>query len=270
MGRATERRSGALVERVERRVLWAGDVSVFVDGGGNLIVVGDDAANGLTFDRFGGFVVAGVDAGGAPTRVNGVENGQVTFDVSGEGDIRFFLRGGDDVLHVGTRSDDVTTPDDLEIYAGAGDDTIITVGDTNIGDDLEIFAGAGDDSVEVYTTEVADDLDIVTDAGDDAVTIYGSTVGDDLLVSTGSGRDRVGVGFFDADDARVFEPVRVAGTTRVDLGRDDDVLEVHRSTFGGVFFADGGSGVDRVVQGGNTFSSRPLLLRFERRVTVPA
>jgi hypothetical protein len=252
-------------ERLEPRALLAGDVVAFLDGSGNLIVIGDGAANGIDLDLFGGFTVAGTDAGGSPTRVNGEPNGTATFTVTGEGDIRLFLGGGDDLLEVGTRSDSVDTPDDLEIYGGSGDDDVRVIGDTNVGDDLEVRAGSGDDVVRIYSPDVADDLDVSTEGGDDAVTLYGANVGDDLLVRTGAGRDTVDVGFSDEFESRIFGAVTVAEDTLIDLGIGDDALEVLDSTFEGRFFADGGWGTDTLIQSGNTFARRPIFVRFERR-----
>ena len=256
-------------EPLEARALFAGDVSVFLDDAGNLIVRGDGAANGILLDHAGSFSVAGVDAGGAPTLINGVPNGDARFPVTGEGDVRIFLAGGDDVLEVGTRSDSVDPPDDLEVYAGDGDDRVTTIGDTNVGDDLQVFAGAGDDTVRIITTEVADDAAVLTDGGDDAVNLYGTTVGDDLLIRTGAGRDHVGIGFVEVLGSVVFGPTRVAGTTLIDLGADDDVLALVDSDFGGAFRADGGGGSDGLARRDNTFARRPLFLRFERRIAAP-
>jgi len=253
------------LESLEPRTLLAGDVVAFLDRSGNLIVIGDGAANGIDLDRFGGFTVAGIDAGGAPTRVNGEPNGTATFTVTGEGDIRLYLGGGDDLLQVGTRSDSVDAPDDLEVYAGPGADRVVTTGDTNVGDDLEIWGGSGNDRIGIYSPDVVDDLEVHSDGGDDAVTFYSARVGDDLIVRTGTGRDTVDVGFSDEQGERIVEPVTVAEDTLIDLGPDDDALEVLGSTFRGRFFADGGWGTDTLIQSGNTFARGPLFVRFERR-----
>ena len=252
-------------EALESRALLAGDVVAFLDSSGDLIVRGDDAANGIDLDMFGGFTVAGVDAGGAPTRVNGEPNGVATFEVTGEGDIRLFLGGGADVLEVGTRSDSVDTPDDLEIYAGSGDDDVRVIGDTNVTDDLEVFGGSGNDALRIYSPDVEDDLEIHSGGGDDWVTIYGARVGDDLIVRTGAGRDTVDVGFSDEFGDRILGAVTVAEDTLIDLGFDDDALELLGSTFRGRFFADGGWGTDTLIQSRNTFARSPVFVRFERR-----
>ena len=253
------------VEFLEPRTLLAGDVVAFLDRSGNLIVIGDGAANGIDLDMFGEFTVAGTDAGGAPTRVNGEPNGVATFEVTGEGDVRLFLGGGADLLEVGTRSDSVDTPDDLEIYAGPGDDDVRVIGDTNVTDDLEVFGGSGNDALRIYSPDVEDDLEVHSDGGDDWVTIYGARVGDDLIVRTGAGRDTVDIGFSDEFSDRILGAVTVAEGTLIDLGFDDDALEVLGSTFPGRFFADGGWGTDSLIQSGNTFARSPVFVRFERR-----
>ena len=253
------------VETLEPRTLLAGDVVAFLDRSGNLIVIGDGAANGIDLDMFGEFTVAGTDAGGAPTRVNGEPNGVAEFEVTGEGDLRLYLGGGDDLLEVGTRSDSVDAPDDIEIYGGSGDDDVRVIGDTNVGDDLEVRAGSGDDVVRIYSPDVADDVDVSTEGGDDAVTLYGARIEDDLIVRTGAGRDTVDVGFSDEFSDRILGAVSVAEDTHIDLGFGNDALEVLDSTFGGRFFADGGWGTDSLIQSGNTFARRPVFVRFETR-----
>ena len=261
-------RTGVGAEALETRVLFAGDVSVFVDDAGNLIVVGDGAANCIQLDMFGSFTVLGCDHGGAPTTVNGVPNGQAVFGVEDDDDIRIYLGDGDDEVRVGQRSDSVDPPDDLEIDAGAGDDFVLTVGDINVADDLEIFAGPGDDTVQIYTTQVGDDLALSAGDGDDDVTLYGSQIGGDLLVRTGGGSDHVRVGFFDdpAGSGRVPEPVTVAGDTLIELGAGDDTLVLLRSSFGSALWADGGSGADTLEESGNAFGGRRVFLRFDGRV----
>jgi hypothetical protein len=251
------------VERLERRALLAGDVRVFLDPDGNMIVVGDAAANGIQLDQFGDFVIQGIDAGGAPTRVNGVENGIAVFEVTGEDDIRIRLRGGADVLEVGVRSDSVSTPDDLEIDGGSGSDSVLTIGDTNIGDDLIIAGGSGHDSVFIVSTQVVHDVTVNTGDGDDKVEIYGSDIGDDLLISTGAGRDTVSLGLFNGPGGRVEGAINVADNTDIDLGAGNDSLEIVGSIFHGKFRADGGRGTDTLINTANTFARRPGFHGFE-------
>jgi hypothetical protein len=90
-------------------------------------------------------------------------------------------------------------------------------------------------------------------------------VGDDLLVGTGSGSDSVDVGFSDQFSDRIFGAMTVRDDTWIELGSEDDVLEILDSVFDSRFFADGGLGTDTLIESGNTYSSRPVFVRFERR-----
>jgi hypothetical protein len=110
------------IERLEGRMLLAGNVQVFLDAKGNLNVVGDGSANGIQLDQFGEFVIQGVDAGGSPTKINGSDNDIAVFAVTGKHDIKISLGGGDDTVEVGTRSDDVNPPRDLSFDLGGGND----------------------------------------------------------------------------------------------------------------------------------------------------
>jgi hypothetical protein len=151
------------------------------------------------------------------------------------------------------------------VYTGSGDDRLVVTGDTNVGDDLEVFAGSGNDDIGIYNPDIDDDLEVHSHGGGDAITFYGARVGDDLIVRTGTGNDTVDVGFSDEFEDRIFERVTVAEDTLIDLGFGDDALEVLDSTFDGRFFGDGGWGTDTLIQSGNTFARRPIFVRFERR-----
>jgi hypothetical protein len=257
------------LESLERRLLFAGDVQVFLDSSGNLIVTGDASANGIQLDQFGEFVIQGIDAGGSPTSINGVENGIASFPVTGKGDIRILLGDGNDIIETGTRSDSVDPPDDLVIDTGAGDDSVLTIGDTNIGGDLLVTTGAGNDSVFIVTTEIAGDLTLSTGADNDTIEIYGSVVGDDLQVTTAAGADSVSIGVFNGPAGRVLGRVTVNGSTVISLGDGDDVLELVDSNFARTFRADGGRGSDTLIDFDNfpnDFVRRPQLRNFEQQV----
>jgi hypothetical protein len=216
-------RSRLRFERLEPRTMLAGDVFVIMDRGGNLQIFGDNRANGIQIDQFGEITVRGIDAGGSATRVNGVANGTVEFEVTGEGDIRVHMRGGNDIVRVGERSDDVNATDDLEIDTGNGDDQILITGDTNIGDDLEIETGRGADIVDVRNVDVADDMSISTGANDDVVRLLAVRIADDTRVNTGEGADRIYSNFEST----------FGGSLRIDMGRGDDFLQLTGSTFNG-------------------------------------
>jgi hypothetical protein len=232
------------VEGLEGRVLLAGDVSVFLDADGNLIVEGDNQANCIELDQFGDFTVRGCDAGGGPTRINGVPNGEVEFGVLNEGDIKIRLKGGDDGVRVGFNSDSVNPPDDLEIDTGGGNDEVEITGDTNIGDDLEITTGGGNDDVVVMntTTGVADDTVIDTGDGADSVAIIGS-FGDDLEIKTGRGDDSVNLNSLSGGPGGIFNTT-VADDTVIDTGDGADTV----ATIGSF---DAGGDLEITTGGGN-------------------
>jgi hypothetical protein len=225
--------------------MLAGDVFVFMDRGGNLQIIGDNRSNGIQIDRFGDTVVQGIDAGGSATRINGVANGLVEFEVVGEGDIKVHLRGGNDIVQVGTRSDDVNVPDDLEIDTGHGNDEVLITGDTNIGDDLEIDSGSGADLVDVRNVDVADDMMIKTSSGDDVVKLLAVRIVGSTRVNTGDGADRIYTNF----DATF------GGSLRIDTGRGDDFLQLTHSRFEGRVRVMMGAGNDGLCIENSTFNS---------------
>lgn len=252
------------LEALERRTLLAGDVQVFLDSKGNLIVIGDGLANGIQVDQFGEFVIQGIDAGGSPTRINGVENDIAVFEVAGRHDIRISLNGGDDFVEVGTRSDDVNPPRDLSFDLGDGGDALLVIGDTNIGRDLLVNAGAGEDEVFIVSLELGRDVTVNQGNGDDVLEVYGSRIGDDLHVNAGGGADTVSVGLFNGPAGRVEGAVTVHGATAIDLGSGDDVLELVASNFGGVFRASGGAGSDTLIDDAlSVFARKPSFGKFE-------
>ena len=232
-------------ERLERREMLAGDVFVFMDRGGNLQISGDNRANGIQIDQFGEIAVQGIDAGGSATRINGVANGVVKFEVVGEGDIKIHLRGGNDFVGVGERSDDVIPPDDLEIDTGHGNDTILITGDTNLGDDLEIESGSGNDLVDVRNVDVADNVVIETGHGDDVVKMLAVRIVGSTRMNTGDGADRIYTEF----------EATFGGSLRIDTGRGDDFLQLTRAKFDGLVHVRMGSGNDGLCIENATFNS---------------
>ena len=195
-----------------------GNVTVHVDGQGNLVVVGDGADNAISimpFDIGEGFV-RGLDG----TLVNGSE--QAPFTGAG-GDFRIRMHGGDDTVEVDD-GDGNEVLGDLEVETGTGDDTVLVRHFIAHGD-LSIHTGPGHDRVRLEQTAglsafAEGRTDVRTGAGNDQVIVTG---GDPSLeafvrfqgafrVATGQGRDFVSVSgaiFFDA--------------VEVDLGAGDDL-----------------------------------------------
>jgi hypothetical protein len=243
-------RSRLALEILEGRVLLAGDVAVFLNGGGNLILRGDNQANCVQVEQFGGpgtpFTILGCnDAAGMPTGINGVANGEVTFSVSGGGDMRISLRGGDDRLDFARAAAAiVATPGDLEIATGAGDDHVGFGGDTHvkIGGDLKIQTGKGKEFIIIANTEVAGDLAIKAGGCKDSVRIIDFAsiyvnIGGDLKIQTGKGKGSITIAHTEvADDVAIKAGGGEDSVRIIDFSSVGDNLEI----------TTGGSGADRV------------------------
>lgn len=253
-----------MIESLEPRTLLAGDVHVFLDSKGHFIVTGDGAANGIQLDQYGEFVIQGVDAGGAPTRVNGVENGIAVFPATGNRDIRIQLKGGDDTIEVGVRSDSVSPPHDLSIDTGAGNDSALLIGDTNVGHNLVLAGGSGRDTLFIVGVQIGNDVEVTAGDGDDILEIYGSDIADDLSINAGAGKDTVSIGLFNGPAGRVEGAVTVHDSTAIDLGKGNDALELVASTFTGTFRADAGNGSDTLTRDLlSVFGQKPAFKKFE-------
>src|SRR5262245_26227246 len=101
------------VEMLEQREMLDGNVSVFVNGAGDLVIAGDNAANSVRVDQFGPagspFTVRGLSPlGGGPTAINGVPNGTVV--LSGVQNLKVHLGGGNDFFSIAIESPTVVVP----------------------------------------------------------------------------------------------------------------------------------------------------------------
>lgn len=191
-------RSGFLthcnLERLERRDLKAGNVSVWVDSFGTLNVQGDGSPNGVAIAQVSStsFMVTGLNVGGA-TRINGgnrVVLGNVWNDVS------INLGNGDDYLGIGgtTSGTQATLPDDLFIAMGAGNDRVEIQGLSNRDSDDRMFidTGADNDVVGIAQVSCRSTMDVRLGAGDDRLRMSSSSVGR-MFADLGTGNDTVDI-----------------------------------------------------------------------------
>lgn len=210
----------AVLSWVSAEASAEGNVTVNVDGAGNLIVVGDALGNGISimpFDIGEGFVV-----GLGTTLVNGAAQAAFSGAV---GDFRIRLLGGNDSVAVDD-GDGNEVLGDLRIDTGGGNDVVL-VRHFIAHDDLLITTGLGNDLVTLEQTAgasqfVEDQTLVRTGAGDDQVFVVGDVSFeafvrfDDLFqVRTGSGRDFVSI------TGAVF-----MDEVSVELGAGDDVGEL--------------------------------------------
>ena len=180
------------LEKLEDRRLLAGNVEVFVTGGGDLIINGDDNSNDLVIQTVspGEFRINSSD-----TTINGSTDALTLSGVTD--DVRINLRNGNN----GIIFENTTIPDRLTIRTGNGGDAILfNSGDTiHVGSDLRINSGSGSDTVSDVgdghaRLNVGDDLSVTTRSGGDTVSIALAITGDRFTVNTGDGDDSVTLG----------------------------------------------------------------------------
>jgi hypothetical protein len=184
------------VESLEARDVPAGNVTVQVIGG-DLVVTGDNASNGVLIRQIGNGVYS--VAGSNITTVNGSllpRTFSGVFD-----DIRVNMNGGNDIVDVrgAVFTNNFTVPTDLVINGGTGNDRI-DIANAFVRDDVFVETGSGRDIVTTNFLVVNDDVTITKSAqvsGDfDRIKVQNTTVGNagegTLLIDlNSSGNDQV-------------------------------------------------------------------------------
>lgn len=263
------------MERLEQKTMLAGDVSVVVNGDGDLVITGDAEENSLALESGvnpGEFLI--IDRSAAGSTINGADksdNGDETFLFEGvTGDVLVSLNGandtfrvlnanlpgklvvdggeGDDALFLGlaesspgTQYTPVEFADDVKFVGGAGSD-VMQMRDFTIGDDLVFSGGVGFDTFAMEQniplstgSSVADDAYIMGDEDVDVLIVGSVAIGDDLRVSGNDGDDQVTV----AD-------ATVGSSTLVSLGDGFDQLQA--------FGVDAGHSMSVVGTGSNSIT----------------
>lgn len=208
-------------ECLQSRELLAGDVTAAVQGQ-MLVITGDDQANGvmLTYDAASrSFQVRGVDAGGSPTTINGLDTSQPA-NVPSFTNVKTVYVGlgkGDDVFQTGSpAATDVVIAKWLSIEMGEGNDHVVlgqagngaggsapVATSLQVGTGLKVDLGDGNDQLDLANARIGQRLQIIAGNGDDQIrfptefTPTGQTtpqvfpvqVRDNLFVSLGSGED---------------------------------------------------------------------------------
>jgi hypothetical protein len=237
--------AGAGVECLERRRLLSGNVTAFVDGGGNLNIYGDIGNNGIDCQQ-----VAGGRWKISPfnnTKVNGVAKPFITDPVIG--DIYATMDGGaDDVsFHDGS------VPGSLTVNMGENPDTA-DLWNLKLGTFLHFEGNAGADSVLVRDMAIAPNLgyysSIDTHEGPDKVSVDHFT--DDWLeITTGDGVDYVKITNTKLTD------IGAGGFLYIATGAGSDGLELHRVGVEGllqVSMGDGGQDYADITDQVKSFS----------------
>jgi len=229
------------LESLENRNLMAGDVAANVLGG-TLFLSGDQEANGVVLSSTaedGQFIVAGIDAGGEATTINGEVSPLVIDDAIRRVVIR--TGDGDDVVKV----PHMQLTGWMNVRTGRGDDTV-KIGDAeadaalvNIRRGLNVNLGIGDDEAAIGNTR-ARWLRVNGGTGDDSIHVKDARVRRGLRIAGRSGSDDIRLNNVTARNIGISggadnDTVSVAATraTRlsVQMGFGDDQLSVHDSKF---------------------------------------
>ena len=231
-------RKRLVVERLENRELMAGDVIANVQGQ-MLVIWGDAADNGVTLTYNAAaqsYRVAGRDAGGSATTVNGLADAEF----AGVQQVYVGLNGGNDSFEVGSAAAvDTVIKQWLSIEMGEGDDDVTLGASGNAPSGSAPIAR----SVDVGTSMTVD-----LGAGNDQLSIGNADIGHALTILAGDGNDTVA---FDtaftptgASQATLF-PVLVRGHALVSLGGGVDELTLTNSWVeGSLTVLDGAGAAD--------------------------
>src|SRR5262245_39221837 len=217
------------VEPLEGRLTPAGNVTASLVGG-QLTVVGDDAANDIRVIQSGSTLTI---TGQVGTTVNG--SASATFSADSLSKAEFTMRGGDDhvflialrasndvVIEMADGDDivevsNVRTGNNLTVKGGQGDD-LFGVANTTVGGDLNAELDEGEATLFLTRMNIAKNLSVITKDQDDLISIDGAiTVGEDLTIETGKGDDIVTVA-----DLVTAAPVSVGKSLSIDTDEGND------------------------------------------------
>jgi len=241
----------AAIERLETRVLPAGNVLATVSGG-TVVLTGDSAANEVTLlNTDAGVVLRGMNG----TTVNGSAGDAVLFagQTDVKGSLLAFLGDGDDILRI----DGVDVGHDLVVYGNDGHDGLF-LHDTAVGLSLVAELGSGDDLISTHNARIGHNVVVVGSSGFDVLHFNASDVGHDFNFYGGKGSDHLGVTFTTIGGNLVFigesghDTLYVQNSTLMrsaiaDLGSGDNLVAVESSTVAHSLVAVGAKGHDRLA-----------------------
>ena len=215
-------------ESLEPRRMLAGNVSVRVTGGGDLIINGDNEGNEIGLvETSQPNEIRVVGLGGTTI------NGQAEARFSGvDDDLRINLRNGDNsllLLKLGSDPSPFPAIDDVRFRSGSGED-IFAFG-APIDGKLTLNTGDGNDTVVTEFT-TSDGVRIRTGDGDDMVRLSQTLSTNRIDVNVGSG-----------DDVVTLSRIDSTRTSKVKMGRGNDVFGTVSS---GPVESNGNDGIDKL------------------------
>jgi len=220
-------------ERLEGRLLLAGDVKWALSRSGDLTITGDqnpaDVDDSIEIASLGNLTYRITGIGGttvkgeASVEIAGVKRNVIVDLKAGNDRVEFVSEGGgfakDVTAKMGDGTDIVEATNviiggKLTVDMGAGDLQEVTLnGGSTVAKDVSIKMGDGDDNgVLLEQVTLNKKLTVVTGSGNDSVGVVDSTVKNNISISTGAGVDSIGLANVNsASTARVNITVK-AGT----------------------------------------------------------
>lgn len=233
--------AGGASERLESRILLAGNVSVSINQTG-VLITGDDQANDLELLAAPGSISL---RGRNGTTINGADAPLVVSAASTTLDRALIVRlfGGGDIFTVGS---DITVNGPVQISLGAGDDAVSMTG-VRVNGRLSINTGAGVDSASLNRVVAGNDVSV--ESGNSVLlAIAESTLQKSLTAVTGGGADSI-----------LLTGTTVSGAVQLQTGRGDDTVALKNSTLQKSLYLDAGRGRDVAFLDGTTVSGRTSL-----------
>jgi len=197
------------LERLERRLLLAGNVSVVENAVGDFVLLGDAADNEIAIEQApdGSVRIRGL----AGTTLNG-ESDSIELSASDvfNGNLTIRTRGGGDQIFLG----DFTINGTTDINSGGGND-LIELSLVDFEGPTQIRSGGGADQIDIVGSFSSASVAITTGAGNDVANIDSVQWLQGLSVNTGGGNDYLGV-----NDSNVESFTQIRG------GAGDDTVEL--------------------------------------------
>ena len=238
-------------EKLEHRLMLAGDVSARISNSGDLVITGDAATNTVIVSK----VTVGVSSIVRLTGILGTTvNGGTTIDLAEPTrDLRINMKGGDNRIDLvgmeGRR---------LSMRSGSGHD-FLSLDQGNFSE-MRVSSRGGDDLVYVRRSEIGENQ-VNTGGGDDLV-FYTRVSADSSKLSLGSGADTL---MSNASEYRDTFSLRAGGGEDAAASYQDDFATDAR--------IDGGGSSDSLLAawpgGESTINGEFSPLRFESVVMPP-
>jgi len=193
-------------EALEGRYLLSGNVLVSVNAMGDLVILGDNAANGVLVQQtFTDYVITGLTTSGATT-INGaasiaVPRSSVTHD------LRINMKNGNDVVELGTWLSFLEVKHDLIADLGPNGNKVLLIDTVHVNHNAWLTSGNGQDIFDIkqfripfpVPTIVGGKLSLHTGAGNKMISITDTIAEGGAEIEAGGGDHLIGLAGLDVD-----------------------------------------------------------------------